>query len=52
MPGAAGAMWATRSWARARSLDLMWTDFAWARPAERFSGLWRAVFFQMRGIGL
>ena len=52
-----------RSWVRARSrssgyfdigahLDLMWTDPAWAQPAERFSELWRAVFFQMRGVGL
>jgi pimeloyl-ACP methyl ester carboxylesterase len=33
-------------------LDLMWTDPAWIQPAERFSELWRAVFFQMRGVGL
>ena len=33
-------------------LDLMWTDPAWVQQAERFSGLWRVAFFQMRGIGL
>jgi class 3 adenylate cyclase len=33
-------------------LDLMWTDPFWAQQAERYTGLWRAVFFQMRGIGL
>lgn len=33
-------------------LDLMWTDPAWVQQAERFSRLWRVVFFQMRGIGL
>jgi class 3 adenylate cyclase/pimeloyl-ACP methyl ester carboxylesterase len=33
-------------------LDLMWTDPAWAQEAERFNGLWRVAFFQMRGIGL
>ena len=33
-------------------LDLMWTDPAWVQQAERFSELWRVVFFQMRGIGL
>src|SRR3954447_10585502 len=32
-------------------LDLMWTDPAWNQPAERFAALWRAPFFQMRGIG-
>ena len=32
-------------------LDLMWTDPAWRQQAERFGELWRAAFFQMRGIG-
>ena len=32
-------------------LDLMWTDPAWNQQAERFGELWRAPFFQMRGIG-
>src|SRR4051812_50141535 len=29
----------------------MWTDPAWRQQAERFGELWRAAFFQMRGIG-
>src|SRR3954451_3599995 len=29
----------------------MWTDPAWNQLAERFGELWRAPFFQMRGIG-
>jgi class 3 adenylate cyclase/pimeloyl-ACP methyl ester carboxylesterase len=33
-------------------LDLMWTDPAWGQQVDRFGALWRAVFFQMRGIGL
>jgi class 3 adenylate cyclase/pimeloyl-ACP methyl ester carboxylesterase len=33
-------------------LDLIWTDPAWAQQAERFSGLWRTVCLQMRGVGL
>src|SRR6478672_6075632 len=32
-------------------LDLMWTDPGWTQQAERFAELWRAAFFQMRGIG-
>ena len=33
-------------------LDLMWTDPAWGQQVDRFGALWRALFFQMRGIGL
>jgi pimeloyl-ACP methyl ester carboxylesterase len=33
-------------------LDLMWTDPACGQQVDRFGALWRAVFFQMRGIGL
>jgi pimeloyl-ACP methyl ester carboxylesterase len=33
-------------------LDLMWTDPAWGQQVDRFGALWRAAFFQMRGIGL
>jgi class 3 adenylate cyclase/pimeloyl-ACP methyl ester carboxylesterase len=32
-------------------LDLMYTDPAWTQQVERFSEVWRAPFFQMRGIG-
>jgi class 3 adenylate cyclase/pimeloyl-ACP methyl ester carboxylesterase len=32
-------------------LDLMWTDPAWGQQVDRFGGVWRAAFFQMRGIG-
>jgi class 3 adenylate cyclase/pimeloyl-ACP methyl ester carboxylesterase len=32
-------------------LDLMWTDPAWGQQVDRFGAMWRAVFFQMRGIG-
>jgi class 3 adenylate cyclase/pimeloyl-ACP methyl ester carboxylesterase len=33
-------------------LDLMWTDPSWGQQVDRFGALWRAAFFQMRGIGL
>src|SRR5690242_9600294 len=29
----------------------MWADPAWTQQSERFGQLWRAPFFQMRGIG-
>lgn len=32
-------------------LDLMWTDPAWGQQVDRFGAVWRAAFFQMRGIG-
>ena len=32
-------------------LDLMWTDPAWGQQVDRFGEHWRAVLFQMRGIG-
>jgi pimeloyl-ACP methyl ester carboxylesterase len=32
-------------------LDLMWTDPSWGEQVDRFGAMWRAAFFQMRGIG-
>ena len=29
----------------------MWTDPSWGQQVDRFGAMWRAAFFQMRGIG-
>jgi class 3 adenylate cyclase/pimeloyl-ACP methyl ester carboxylesterase len=33
-------------------LDLLWTDPTWSRQWERFSGDWRTLMLQPRGVGL